>query len=135
MTRSIDTYIELPLSVEYDHTPAEKPTRDYPGAPEEAEITDCKILGHSADDFVLYKRIKHLEATVENVSRLALGCGEKINREVGHLRAEISVLKRSENLWNYLKDDIDTEETMEKILTDVGDRAEAAEVSRPKRIP
>ena len=40
---SIETYIEIPVTVYYDHQPAEKATLTYPGCDEEIRISEVTI--------------------------------------------------------------------------------------------
>lgn len=41
---TIKTHIELEVEVEFDHTKEERASRDYPGSPEEIEITGVTVL-------------------------------------------------------------------------------------------
>lgn len=47
-------YKEVEFEVEYDYQPEEKPTRDYPGAHEEVEITSVKHCGVEFYDIVAH---------------------------------------------------------------------------------
>ena len=72
---TIKTYIELEIEVEFDGTPAERPTRDEPGCPAEIEITGVTILQNQSG----------LELTPQQAVQVETDVWTKLaTREAGH---------------------------------------------------